>query len=645
MGSTVQIGAVKIEAFYEAKLSCSGESSDYYQPFTLSGQASWTIVSALRELILNRDAVSYLGSYRGVLEFVQTDHPELNRFTGMCLLQGFSWDVGDSETIPDSGVPVPFTIKGVLLGGAQLVLATSAQARPNTNGIVANFLVADPVGADASQGTTFSYPPGGSFFTREFLSDTGVSKQLALYTGTLDQLLTLGVPDWDEHFDYGAAVRAFDRSRDQVPVGRNHRFARSTDMQVMNGMIGFWVGSEGDIPYLNVQSYVGGVVCEEGTIALTANSAQTMLRARLVRITKEEAAVVLSVKGLGEISVVLRRGARRIDIHHGEELPPFLSTTRTVRWLGGPPPVEFTGVTSNTGRFGSGIRGTLMRWRWPNVVAKEWGASGWWLPGSTSIVQADSGLFGLLDSAGLVGGLTYTAATKKLNFALGASVVSSQVLTFAANTPIFWHIGFTLAEGMTLHVGVQGGAIAGATATGAGPNTADQKYSHMSIGALGAGLVGATSFASTASGLILRDSAANGTQDNLMVFDGPLSLAESTALFASVAALADLPQPEGRLVWYGPYDTTPVPLGSAVASGRRFQATAENGSIRSPASWGFTKVLAALGAVTAQSPFGLTATASKLDASAILATTGTKDDMADHHSQFVGATSQEPMVR
>lgn len=262
----------------------------------------------------------------------------------------------------------------------------------------------------------------------------------------------------------------------------------------------------------------------------------------------------------------------------------------------------------------------------------------WWF---TPDVAATGAVGGQLTVRGTIGGVVRNAivlgyASQRFTLTAGGVTVQSPVQDFAAGTHVFLALRLS-AAGLALSVKAGSEAIQhvrDATARNAGVEELVDLYLGTSVSTWGSGTWG--------SGVWGGLSLPSGVIDNLMGFSDALSDTEVAALATAVSRLAGLPTPEGRLVWYVPFDPRPVPLASPLASGRRYEATASGGSSRFP---GLTKALAALDAAVVRAD-GLTlAAAQGSDLAAYLATTDDEDDLADHHAQLAAENSQEVRVR
>lgn len=663
------IGPIAIDHRDPSLSWTSAPDANGARPAQIGGVALVASVQQLAELVANHDRRTSYGTYTGVLEFVDFDDEDLvGPSRGWYLLTSLSKNVEYRWSVTSY---TAFSLGAVYLpDGVEMVVARSARKRANVHGVTPRAVVADPFrgssATDPISGTDaiepFIPPPAGATrFTREHdpaapyspSSLAVVTRPLVAYARPFstdsDPLPGVVIPapfHAESHAtgQRGADVRVYDRGLGQEVNGPSHGFRRTSDILVTNGLLRFWIGPRGIRPFLNVEAVRSGEWRAVGVVALSDVSADVLRGARVVRATPEETTVVLTARNLGDISVTLRRDARGVDIHHGAERPPYFSATRSVSWRGMPPTYTQSALSSAAGKFGQGLTTTTgwAQWAWPwDVSSSSWAVADWWLPSAAVASQADSGLLGIVDIDGLVASVQFIAATDRLRFTLGAASIESDPITFAANAPIFWAASFDADEGMGFTVRV------GSTTTHySGPSTdpGADVYHSMALGDVRTPY-GVDPYGDGPYGGSTLMPPLNGRTDNLMIFDGRLTEAERAALAVGTHRLDGIPSPEGRLVWHAPFDVVPSPPGSLLATGRRYQATAEDGATRAPDAWGLTKGLAALGSVTALTPFGLSAVGTGLDVFAFLATTDPEDDLADHHAQYSAASQQEVRPR
>jgi hypothetical protein len=629
----------------------------------ISGQAAVASVQQLSELVANPDRRKTNGGKSGVLEYIDMDGALVGGHRGWYLLAS-----GDESAERPWSVTAfqPFSLAGVELGdNGQVVVSRSARARSNSFGLTPVAMVADPSWSEIAAGDPFVPAPGSaSVLLREYdptsphstpaLTPALGTRSLLIYVASMvagvDVLPSVVVPsarleDSSWVANRGSDVRVFDRRLMREVYGPRHRFDAMTDIYVTNGLLRFRVGNRGLSPFVAVEAFSGGTWRAEGCVSLATATADVLRGARLVRLTPEVATVVLSVRTVGDVSVTLRRGARGLDIHHGADLPPLAPFSRSVQWRGMPPTMAVTGASTGTGKFGNGLALTgMIQWPWPPDQPKaSWAFAFWWLPSASSASQPNSGLLALIDSAGLVGGVSYTASDRKLHMSNGATTLDSAALTFSAGNAVFVAVSLSPA-GMALTVATPTQVAATVSNTSNASGTTDTNYNSFAFGALGAPY-GSTTYGTGPYGGVQIASPIGGVIDNLMLFDNAITPTEAALLSLSGGRWSNLPQPESRMIWAAPFDTKVVPTGSLVTNGRRFETTAENGPTRAPDDWGLTKALAVLKPVSAVSPFGVSAIATHLDVYAYLATTTTNDDIAHHHAQYAAASEQEIRYR
>lgn len=136
------------------------------------------------------------------------------------------------------------------------------------------------------------------------------------------------VPDWVSK--RGGDVRAHDLREGRNVYGPGHHFAVEQDIRITNGILRADVGPRNVLPYLTISVYKGGAWRAMGH--LYVSEANTLAGARLVTVTPDRAALVLSVRNEGHVTVRLHRGERMLRITHGSTRAPAVSVGRLVQW-------------------------------------------------------------------------------------------------------------------------------------------------------------------------------------------------------------------------------------------------------------------------------------------------------------------------
>jgi hypothetical protein len=539
------VGPVKIDWHseptytWESKLDPAGT-----RDVKITGEFEPQTAAQLSELAANTDAAKTIGGKYGVPVAIWTNNAEdLAQFIGWYLLLGFSLteDVDQSKT----GLPTG-TITACYLGdGVEVPIARSAAPKGNDFGLTAKSLVVSPFRPEDDGGDRFIVDPGGTFGTREYdpsypwdsarPTPDGGTVQIGLYVGTVtdstDELdpvcfpkvhLGRDVPAW--LVDQGGHVRAVDRRTSPArEVYGPHPFVESTDLLVTNGLVSFWVGNRGLVPFLNVQAVAGGSRREVGTLLLGTSA--PLRRARMTYLTLELAVVALTVEGYGDVLVGLRRGERQLLI---------VSPSNDIRptWSGTPPTSRAAQAFGDVGRFGMGLDGGEayesdfpdLRLRWPASVAMtDLGKAFWWTPSAASDEIGDAGLWTLYEEHGAaLAKLFFDGATSTVRFRVGAQTIVSPAVSFDALEDICIGVRFSDTEGMGLSVGAPAGVsqVTDAAATEVpGGTPTDMAYMvnfglAFGEGAFGEGLFG---------GAVVYP---KGVIDNDMIFDGWFTDAE-----------------------------------------------------------------------------------------------------------------------
>lgn len=452
----------------------------------------------------------------------------------------------------------------------------------------------------------------------------------------------------------GGDVRVFDRRDMREVGGPGHPFAATTDLLVTNGLVRFWVGTRGAVPYLNVAAWAGGVWRHVGCLVLAeAGSTSTLVAARLVSATTEKATVALSVRNLGTIAVRLHRGSRNIHISHGLLRRPTAYASRYVAWTGTPPSSTLVNVSVSTAAFGSGLdvgtNGAAI-FDWPaSVAGSAWGLSLWWRPNAPSSTLADAGLAALLDSTGAVlASLQWFAADKTLRWTIGATVLSSAPLTFAATEIVNVQMRLGVS-GRTLTTKVDSGAVAHVRD---GVSSLGGTVASISLGQVGAVVItrtyGLGQFGAGSYGLgsVSGGAGSRGPIDNVMVFSDALTDTEAGVLASATTALGSLPQPEARLAWFAPFDQAPVTAGSVLASGGAviFETTTEGGTTQA-AYQGLSRALCTYHVAEKLTGVAMRRTDISWSVIAAIGTTAPGDTVTDNLVQANAASEQETTVR
>ncbi len=450
----------------------------------------------------------------------------------------------------------------------------------------------------------------------------------------------------------GGDVRVFDRRDMREVGGPGHPFAAPSDLLATNGLIRFWVGSRGEVPYLNVSAYTGGVWRSVGCLMLAEpGSSSTLVAARLTSATPEKTTVALSVRNAGTILLRLHRGERMIHITHGTNRRPTANVSRSVTWTGTPPAAFLYGASVVPAAFANGLSlagSGIATFPLPlAALGRTSPVSLWWKPIAASTSLADAGLGRITDAAGSIwGDVQWFAVDKTLRWTQGATVLSSAPLTFAAGTAVAIQLRpDTTGRTLTSKVG----ADAVAHVRDSLVNTLIP--ASITLGQIGAAVVGDT-LASTALGagplgyaITGASTSARGPVDNVMVFADALSDTEATTLAGAGSALAGLPRPESRLVWYAPFDVSPSTPGAPLQpNGSTYETTADGGSTPSYYQ-GLTRSLFSRSVASKDSGLSLSRTAVSWPVIASVSTTAAGDTNTDMLNQAAAANSQEVTVR
>lgn len=660
---------------------------------SIGGLVEWPVAHQLSELLANRDRRVTIAGETGILEYVYAGDEFLRPFNGWYLLRSFSLDGDQPSSVREL---VGFSVSATLLGAhRQPVVARSARALETDFDLDAGSTVVQPFWGEDTTGEPFLIDPGGAAGTREYDAQvphdgsrlTGSSRRLRFHVGVIagetDSIAAVVLPDLEQEIDCEGAsiprwlsdrghdVRAYDRRDEREVFGSSHPFVATTDLVMTNGLLRLWVGPRLLPPYVQVQAFAAGEWREVGYVMVADPQGDEVLTsARLERVTPDAASIRLGVSGHGEALLTLRRGERMVRVHHGSSRAPRVGGYRRVQWAGLPPWSRLAAAAQGDGKFGKGIEGgrddamwadVLAAWadpgytwsggwqnpdfrlRWPKSVNEEaWTLVWWYRPARAAAALNGAGLLTIYDPADVVASrLVLDDVDERFKFTLGATTVQSQVEAFAAGDHVFLGLRFSDDDGMALSVKAGDALLEHVKNVGAAGHALgfEDLFFGVSDAVWGAGNWGDGNWGGV--------SFADGVFDNLMLFDGYLTDAEVASLAAAVSRLDGLPSPEARLVWHVPGDARPILRRSAASNGRIHEATAELGATRSPDEWGLTKGVAWLRSDVSPVAVGLGAGGSdeELDFAAVLATTGTLDDLVDHHEQFAAASEQEVRVR
>lgn len=641
-----------------------GEANEAgFRTASISGVLPWPKAHALSELTVNPANKRTEGGHTGLLEWLIFDDDLLRPFTGLYLLKPATLGTAEqkwSVSGPAAGI-VPFSLSAVFVGGnRQPVLACTARARANDFTLATRALIPTPWWSPDPAGEPFLVSPGGALFTREYdaasprslATSSAATRRMSIYAMAPSLVPVLAMPALRQESSYdgsivprwasdrGGDVRAYDRSSGE-DVGPGHFFRSSTDIKVCNGLVEFWIGSTGLPPYLTVSAVAGGTWAEVGYLYLGGPG--NLISARLTRVGPDAVTVTLSVFGAGEVAVTLRRGERLLEV----EFPtrgPVGTPDYAVRWAGVPPTSRLVAAPSAAAHFGNGLDvplagSTDIHLLWPPTAPPTSWSTVLWFRAAAAASAGTAGVLTLFDAAGANAASVYLdPTTHRWTFAMGANSLTSPVQTYSAGADIALGIRFSTARGMALSYSVAGGPVTHvANAAFTTPSAAIAYLAYLTSGAVlsiapfGTGSFGAGSFGGSVLGG--SSSAAGGVIDNHMIFDSWLTDARMAALLTATSPLAGLAEDEGHMVWYAPYDARCIPVFSAVAGGRSYEATTAGGTTRSPDANGLTKGLAYLDAT------------GRKGIAAFLATTASYDDLADHQAEFAAEWDHPVVLR
>lgn len=444
----------------------------------------------------------------------------------------------------------------------------------------------------------------------------------------------------------GGDVRVFDRT-DMREVGSpGHPFASTSDLLVTNGLCRYWVCARGLVAHISVSAWAGGTWRALGCLALS--QAYPLVGARLVRLSSERAVVALSIRDKGTVTLRIQRGERRIHITHGLRQRPTANTPRSIAWLGTPPPSMLVNASVIPATFANGLSlatGGVATFAWPPAAVAPWTVSLSWKPNAASSTLANAGLAALLDGASAtLGSLSWFASDKTLRWTNGATVLSSAPLSFTSGGAVSIQLRqSTIGRTLTVKVGSAAATHVTDSATIATPAL-------LSLGQVGSayvpGTLGSSSLGSGPLGWSLSGTAvfARGPIDNVGILTSALTDAEAATLSGATTALGGLPQPEGLLNWYAPFDVPPFTPGSPLAQGgaQIYETTVDGGS--TPAYYqNLTRSLTTTKAAAKGNGLSLIRTDTSWSATAVISANG--DATTDTVGQSFADSSQETTVR
>lgn len=632
---------------------------------TFAGLLEWDQAKQMQELVDNPARRITIGTVSGVLEPVWPDGDVYADFRGMYLLQQCLLNPQQADTLS----LCPFTLTATLVAGdalRQVIATRSARARDNDYSLSPTGLAPLPFFHEDVDGGSFLADPGGTRFTREYDSssphDTARltpagddARSLAIYAGAADpdELSPLlypvlapgdagGIPAWVTN--RGGDCRAYDRRSMREVYGPSHPYQTATDCIVLNGLLSARVGNRGLPAYLHVQAFAGGTWREVGCLRFADRD--VLLGHRVTKVAPDVTILALAIKDKGDVFVTLKRGERMLRI----DLPTSMSTPW---WSGLPPTSRAIAAWNFIGRFGNGLDGggssaestwvapfptwtgdarfswagtrrvPDVRFRWPaERTPVEWSKLFRYRPDVAASAFVDNAGFLTLygPNGQAIVELYLDAADKCLKVrVLDAIKLTSAPQSFTASADVLLGVRFSATQGLTLSVWDGSGAahVADLTTTDLGVAslyefTYATNFNRFGDGTFGDGVFGGTT------------SYPDGVIDNAMIFDRWLTDTEFETLGAAVHALDGLPDPEGSLIWYGPFDTDPLPVVGAESSGRTLVGDVDDNGLQRALAYLDTghKTMAAL-----------------------LATTASQDTVVDHHNQLAAASEQSVRVR
>lgn len=685
MGSNLRrIGPVEVTYRRPAPTWTSNPDGRGIRTCSIGGLVTWQQAKQLSELVNSYRRKITIDPHDGVLVYLYFDGDLVGEYRGWYLLTGFEHRVTYELSVQGKTGPTEFSLSAAYLGDhRQAVVERSAMAKPNSYAIAAKALVAAPWWSEEPAGEVFTLNPGGSRFSRPYdptspfdllrAAPIDGARAMTIYAGsvtdTVDSMARVVIPNLASGIDFdgqseprwltdrGGDVVAYDRSRECEVLDEAHSFVSTTDIAVGNGLVRYVVGSRGLPPYLTVEALYPDAWHHVGHLLLGGPG--ELRGARLIQAGPDVVRLAMTIRGAGDVVVTLRRGERQLRISW-DTRPPAGAPDRAVSWSGTPPTSRRVSAASGPSRFGSGLDVTTdtdLFLRWPaNTPKTAWSKVFWYRPHADA--SADAGLQTIYDDAGRRAVEVWLdGADHKVKLKTGATTIASSAQTYEAGDDLAIGVRFSVGEGMALsvmHGGVgattydalvtydttttyvEGSNVVEHVASAANdPGTTGRYHqwayltnpSDWGEGSWGDGVWGGTS------------SFANGVIDNEMVFDRFLTDAEMAAVLLSSSPLEGLAilraagTAEGSLVWYAPFDTTPIPGFSALAAGVAYETTVDGGSVRAPDANGLTRGLAYL------NPGG------SGGIGAFLATTSDQDDIADHQAQFAAEFTQSVRIR
>lgn len=622
------------------------------QPARISGEADWRTVIRLGVLVPGDARTVTVAGVSGVLEPVWWDDDLLFTRSGWYLLQSIdrSPDTVHSFDGLDGVAPFSLTLTRVP-DRLRPVVGRSASERASDFAVTTQSVVATPFWDSDAASSPFLVSGGGGYVARQYdandyspgqaVSARFMTMEIGVIVAGVDSLSPVvvprlapvngAIPEWVS--SRGGDVYAYDRGLGIRVDGPDHLFGRTTDILLTNGLLRLWVGVAGLSAYVQVSAQLSGVWHHVGVVTLgTAN----LVGARLTRLTPDEGTIALELAGQGEVLVSLGRSERMVRIEHGTEILAT-SVAREVGWSAVPPSTVATGLSFGDATFGRGVwvSGDLQHSWPPHLITGAWTVACRWLPpgesadsvltdetGATITTEAgdpiivaaqpDSGIWSLLTGAGAeISTMTYDSATDSIVWTEGASALSVGPLSLSLPADVAI-IASRSATGRTLTVRSSGAAM----------SASDTVPALAAISTIRVGRSGATYAA--------------GPVDNLLLFEGTVTMAEAAALASATVADGGLPDPESRLVMWVPYDAD-VPA-AALAGGIAVAATDSAGLART--------LLTHDDAVVSGAGMTMTLTATRLAVGAsVTIPASASDTPADHHAQYRGESYQRTLMR
>ena len=651
------IGPVAVELWDPAIKWTSSVSGAGTRAGTIAGFARWDVAKQLLELVDNPDRFVTIGADTGVLEYVWAGDEQLRGLRGWCLLQSADISANVDHSLGDDAL-VPLSIGLVSVGDHRQVVAThSARALDNSHGLVGVDVVVAPL-AVSDGNPAFTAEPGGTVATRAYDADhagglfgndvDARTLQLRLAApATLPGLLWPTVeddaqpPSWVTN--RGGECRAYDIAEGRAVYGPSHPLVEPSDLVLENGLTRAWCGARGIVPYFTVASLVDGAWVQCGHVLLVDETTGPVLeRARLVKVTPGAVTAALHVRGIGDVFVSLRRGERMLRVQHGTTRAPTVATPRRAEWRGLPPTIDGPGAaTVDAGEFGTGLdaSGFAPLFQWPAASTQTaWSIRGAFVAPGDSDALPTSGMFTLLDvDSSLVATMYFDADDSTFKAEIDTDSVVTPAVTFDDGDVVTWVARFDTSAGLALTVATPDATVRAADATAITPagttpittlgffGTPTDLIIDWGDGDWGDGTWG---------GAVLPTA---GVVDEILVFAGRLTDDQADALVDQAHQLASLPS-DPRPVWYAPFNSTPLPAGDALASGRVVETDFDDNDLK--------RFAAALGPVIA---VGLGVRSSSpvaaIDIAAGLADTAPGNTASDMHEQFAAQSQQETRIR